>query len=148
MRPELTGCIQLPTGTVKLELTPATQALIWRCHFSPLPFVFCSLSFPISIFFSLFFLLHFLLQILATDVVAQCIVGKSCCIVILWATATMAACYAFHCATPEKLVKGSLNMLKSSLKEDGLYRNKLLRGHTEKMNITGSLDFYEIPQEV
>lgn len=38
MRPELTGCIQLPTGTVKLDLTLATQALIWRCHFffSPL----------------------------------------------------------------------------------------------------------------
>lgn len=49
MRPELTGCIQLPTGTVKLELTPATQALIWRCHFSPLAFVFLS---P-SLFFSL-----------------------------------------------------------------------------------------------
>lgn len=46
MRPELTGCIQLPTGTVKLELTPATQPLIWRCHFSPLAFVFLSLSLP------------------------------------------------------------------------------------------------------
>lgn len=42
MRPELTGCIQLPTGAVKLDLTPATQALIWRCHFSPLAFVFLS----------------------------------------------------------------------------------------------------------
>lgn len=40
MRPELTGCIQLPTGTVKLDLTLATQALIWRCHFSLLAFVF------------------------------------------------------------------------------------------------------------
>lgn len=43
MRPELTGCIQLPTGTVKLELTPATQALIWRCHF----FLFLLLSFSL-----------------------------------------------------------------------------------------------------
>ena len=50
MRPELTGCIRLPTGTVKLELTPATQALIWRCHFSPLAFVSVSLSLPPSLF--------------------------------------------------------------------------------------------------
>lgn len=53
MRPELTGCIQLPTGTVKLELTPATQALIWRCHFSPLAFVFpFSFFFPFSLLLS------------------------------------------------------------------------------------------------
>lgn len=51
MRPELTGCIQLPTGTVKLELTPATQALIWRCHFSPLAFVFLSPSLALSLSF-------------------------------------------------------------------------------------------------
>lgn len=44
MRPELTGCIQLPTGAVKLDLTPATQALIWRCHFSSLAFVFLAPS--------------------------------------------------------------------------------------------------------
>lgn len=44
MRPELTGCIQLPTGAVKLELTLATQALIWRCHFSALVFFFSSSS--------------------------------------------------------------------------------------------------------
>lgn len=49
MRPELTGCIQLPTGTVKLDLTPATQALIWRCHFSPLAFVFLPPSLPHSV---------------------------------------------------------------------------------------------------
>lgn len=55
MRPELTGCIQLPTGTVKLELTPATQALIWRCHFfSLLAFVFLS---PSSLLVLHFFLL-------------------------------------------------------------------------------------------
>lgn len=45
MRPELTGCIQLPTGTVKLDLTLATQALIWRCHFSSL---FCLPPFFLS----------------------------------------------------------------------------------------------------
>lgn len=49
MRPELTGCIQLPTGTVKLELTLATQALIWRCHFSPLVFLFNSFSFSLPL---------------------------------------------------------------------------------------------------
>lgn len=54
MRPELTGCIQLPTGTVKLDLTPATQALIWRCHFSPLAFVFLSPSLVLSFFFLFF----------------------------------------------------------------------------------------------
>lgn len=51
MRPELTGCIQLPTGTVKLELTPATQALIWRRHFSPFAFVFLSPSLILSLVF-------------------------------------------------------------------------------------------------
>lgn len=51
MRPELTGCVRLPTGTVKLELTLATQALIWRCHFSPLAFVFLSLP-PSFLLFS------------------------------------------------------------------------------------------------
>lgn len=51
MRPELTGCIQLPTGTVKLDLTPATQALIWRCHFSPLAFVFLYPSLILFLFF-------------------------------------------------------------------------------------------------
>lgn len=56
MRPELTGCIQLPTGTVKLDLTPATQALIWRCHFSPLAFVFLHPSLILFLFsFSLSF---------------------------------------------------------------------------------------------
>lgn len=62
MRPELTGCIQLPTGTVKLELTPATQALIWRCHFSPLAFVFLSLSLSLpsySVTSSIYYLFHF-----------------------------------------------------------------------------------------
>lgn len=57
MRQELTGCIQLPTGTVKLELTLATQALIWRCHFSPLAFVFVFLSpslFSLSLIFFLY----------------------------------------------------------------------------------------------
>lgn len=56
MRPELTGCIQLPTGTVKLDLTLATQALIWRCHFffSPL-----SSSLPLFLFSSSFYLLQF-----------------------------------------------------------------------------------------
>lgn len=47
MRPELTGCFQLPTGTVKLDLTLATQALIWRCHFFP-SFVFLHPSFSLS----------------------------------------------------------------------------------------------------
>lgn len=48
MRPELSGCIQLPTGTVKLDLTPATQALMWRCHFSSPAFVFLAPSlFPL-----------------------------------------------------------------------------------------------------
>lgn len=50
MRPELTGCIQLPTGAVKLQLTPATQTLIWRCHFSLLAFVLL----PSSIFLPCF----------------------------------------------------------------------------------------------
>lgn len=53
MRPELTGCFQLPTGTVKLDLTLATQALIWRCHFSSL---FC-LPPSLAPFFILFILL-------------------------------------------------------------------------------------------
>lgn len=53
MRPELTGCIQLPTGTVKLELTLATQGLIWRCHFSPLDFVLHPLPSLLDAFFLL-----------------------------------------------------------------------------------------------
>lgn len=60
MRPELTGCIQLPTGAVKLELTLATQALIWRCHFTPLAFVFPSLFFSLSLFLSVHSTFHFL----------------------------------------------------------------------------------------
>lgn len=52
MRPELTGCIQLPTGAVKLELTLATQALIWRCHFSLLVFFSLFSSLPFSCFCS------------------------------------------------------------------------------------------------